>query len=553
MVFGVCRRVVRNYQDAEDAFQATFLVLARKATSVRPRERVANWLHGVALRTAMKAKSITAKQRSREKLVTELPEPELPQQARWRDLQPVLDHELNALPENYRLPILLCDLEGKTIREATRQLGWQQGTLAGRLARGRKLLAKRLANRGVGLSAGVLAAVVSQNAASAAVPMSLISSTVKASVMLAAGQAAVAGVVPAKVAALTGGVLKAMLLSKLKLPTVGLVLVVLLSGAAGAIYCAQAAEPPQKAEQRSKATGTDTGDYVWTWPGTTNRDELDGVWAVVSVVDDGKNKLAFDPIFSYAAGTQAPVRNARLTLRKGEFTLKTGIVSLNGLCVFDSSKTPKKMYLNVNPDGDGALLSLQGVYTFDGDNLTITLSGVPASIPAGLAGKQPGVCYTLRREPPPKVEPKNRTRTDASTPQVWPSPPRADEQWGENSNDPDAPRIVLAVNVSRDEKLVILEERLTNRENAARPTLYIRYSQFSLKDGRAYTADGRPIPEDELWRRLPASTAQNAATVLIGTDDYALGPHYRRALKQDTIILIGKAVLRGFFAAENKP
>ena len=240
MVFGVCRRVVRNHHDAEDAFQATFLVLARKASSVRPRERVANWLHGVALRTAMKAKAMTAKRRGREKQVTEMPEPEAAQQDQWRDLQPLLDQELNGLPENYRLPILLCDLEGKTIKEATQQLGWPQGTLAGRLARGRKLLAKRLANRGVVLSAGSLAAVVSQNAASAAVPTSLMSSTVKAAAMIAAGQATVAGVVPAKVAALTEGVMKAMLLSKLKAATM-LLVVATLSGAAGVIWHTQAA------------------------------------------------------------------------------------------------------------------------------------------------------------------------------------------------------------------------------------------------------------------------------------------------------------------------
>ncbi len=253
MVFGVCRRVVGNHHDAEDAFQATFLVLARKASSVRPRERLANWLHGVALRTAMKAKALTAKRRGREKQVTEMPEPEAAQQDQWRDLQPLLDQELNGLPENYRLPILLCDLEGKTIKEATQQLGWPQGTLAGRLARGRKLLAKRLANRGVVLSAGSLAAVVSQNVASAELPTSLMSSTVKAATLIAAGQATVAGVVPAKVAALMEGVLKAMLLSKLMAATVGLLLVALLIGAAGAIYQTQAAEQP-KDEQRNKTT-----------------------------------------------------------------------------------------------------------------------------------------------------------------------------------------------------------------------------------------------------------------------------------------------------------
>src|SRR6516165_2978278 len=170
MVFGVCRRVVGNHHDAEDAFQATFLVLARKASSVSPRAMVANWLHSVALRTAMKAKVMTAKRRRREKQVEHMPEPEAAEQDQWRDLQAVLDQELNGLPENYRLPILLCDLEGKRIKEAAQQLGWPQGSLAGRLARGRKLLAKRLASRGVALSAGSVAAVVSQNAVSAAVP-----------------------------------------------------------------------------------------------------------------------------------------------------------------------------------------------------------------------------------------------------------------------------------------------------------------------------------------------------------------------------------------------
>jgi hypothetical protein len=164
----------------------------------------------------MKAKTMTTKRRGREKQVTEMPEPEAPQQGQWHALQPLLDQELNSLPENYRLPILLCDLEGKAIKEAAQQLGWPQGTLAGRLARGRKLLAKRLASRGVVLSAGSLALVVSQNVASAGVPISLMSSTVKAACMIAAGQTTVAGLVPSKVAVLTGGVLKTMFMTKLK-------------------------------------------------------------------------------------------------------------------------------------------------------------------------------------------------------------------------------------------------------------------------------------------------------------------------------------------------
>src|ERR1043166_5099353 len=95
---------------------------------------VANWLHGVAYRTAMKAKTITAKRRVRTN-VTEMPEPETTPQDQWHDMQSIIDQELSGLPENYRLPIILCDLEGKSIKEATQQLGWLQGTLAGRLDR----------------------------------------------------------------------------------------------------------------------------------------------------------------------------------------------------------------------------------------------------------------------------------------------------------------------------------------------------------------------------------------------------------------------------------
>ncbi len=256
MVFGVCCRVVGNHHDAEDAFQATFLVLARKAPSVRPREQVANWLHGVALRTAMKAKAMTVRRRGREKQVTEIPEPEAAQQGQWRDLQPLLDQELNGLPENYRLPILLCDLEGKTIKEATQQLGWPQGTLAGRLARGRKLLAKRLASRGVVLSAGSLAAVISQNVASAGVPTSLMSSTVKAATLIAAGQE-VAGMVPAKVAALTEGVMTSMMPTRIKIMAGVIGVLGMVAFAGGQLMSPTAtAQPPERAMPMPSSTAS---------------------------------------------------------------------------------------------------------------------------------------------------------------------------------------------------------------------------------------------------------------------------------------------------------
>jgi RNA polymerase sigma factor (sigma-70 family) len=205
MVWGVCRRVLRNYHDAEDAFQATFLVFVRKAASLASRELLANWLYGVAHQTALKARATAAKRKERERQVAEMPEPTMTEQNLWRDLQPLLDEELSRLPDKYRSVIVLCDLEGKTRKEAARQLGCPEGTVGGWLARARVILAKRLAQRGVALSGGAVAAVLSQKAASAGVPLSVVSSTIKAATLFAAGQAA-AGVISVKVAALTEGV-----------------------------------------------------------------------------------------------------------------------------------------------------------------------------------------------------------------------------------------------------------------------------------------------------------------------------------------------------------
>src|SRR5262249_25927914 len=143
MVLGVCRRVLRNHHDAEDAFQATFLVLARKAASVVPREMVANWLYGVACHAARKAQTAAARRRQRERQGVAMPEPEaVPPEDAWEDLQPLLDQELSRLPDRYRAAIVLCDLQGKTHKEAARQLSCPQGTLSARLSRGRALLAK---------------------------------------------------------------------------------------------------------------------------------------------------------------------------------------------------------------------------------------------------------------------------------------------------------------------------------------------------------------------------------------------------------------------------
>jgi RNA polymerase sigma factor (sigma-70 family) len=250
MVWGVCRRVLRNDHDAEDAFQATFLVLVRKASSVLPREMLANWLYGVAHRTALKARATTAKRRVRERQVTQMPEPAATEPDLWHDLQPLLDQELSRLPDKYRVAIVLCDLEGKTRKEAARQLSVPEGTLAARLARGRVMLAKRLARHGLGVSGGALGMLLAQNIASAAVPTSVVSNAIEAATVSAAGQAAATGVISTKVAVLTEGVLKSMLLSKLKAAVVLILAIAALGiGASALPYRTMADEPPPRASK----------------------------------------------------------------------------------------------------------------------------------------------------------------------------------------------------------------------------------------------------------------------------------------------------------------
>jgi RNA polymerase sigma factor (sigma-70 family) len=252
MVWGVCCRVLGHVQDAEDAFQATFLVLVRRAASVVPRGMVGNWLHGVAYRTAMKARAAATKRRMKEKQVEVLPEPQAAQHNRLHDLVPLLDQELDRLPDKYRVAVILCDLEGKTHREAARQLDWPVGTLSTRLLRARVMLAKRLTRHGLAITSGALVAVLTQNARAACVPTPLLFSTIKAATLFAAGQTATAGLISVKVAALTEGVLKTMLLTKLKVAVAVVLVVGLIStSATGLVYYAKAGEQPDHEQQQS--------------------------------------------------------------------------------------------------------------------------------------------------------------------------------------------------------------------------------------------------------------------------------------------------------------
>jgi RNA polymerase sigma factor (sigma-70 family) len=226
MVLSVCRRILGNHADADDAFQATFLVLVRKASSLTSRSVLGDWLHGVARRTALNARRLAARRRLKEQA---MPRSSVQAESVRDDWLPVLDEELSRLPEKYRLAIVLCDLEGATREQAARQLGWPAGTVASRLARARTMLARRLARRGVAITAGTLTMLLAHHAAPASVPASLASLTVASATVMAASPLA-AGAISTRVLALTDGVLKTMLLSKLKFATVVFVCGLMLAG-----------------------------------------------------------------------------------------------------------------------------------------------------------------------------------------------------------------------------------------------------------------------------------------------------------------------------------
>jgi RNA polymerase sigma factor (sigma-70 family) len=252
MVLNVSRRVLRAEHDVEDAFQATFLTLVRKAGTIGKQASVGSWLYKVAFRIACEARARAARRAARERTlggeeaVAMLPpDPD--------DCQPVLDDEINCLPSRYRLPVVLCYLEGKTTDEAARQLGCPRGTIATRLAWARERLRSRLVRRGLTVSAVCVATALTSARATAALAAPWVARTVLAATQFAAGQTAAAGGFSAGAVALTQGVLKAMWMTRLKLAAV-LCLFVAAAGSGLGVLARQAlADRPTDTSQAEAA------------------------------------------------------------------------------------------------------------------------------------------------------------------------------------------------------------------------------------------------------------------------------------------------------------
>jgi RNA polymerase sigma factor (sigma-70 family) len=286
LVFAVCNRVLRHRQDSEDAFQAVFLVLARRAGDVWPRDAVGAWLYGVAHRVALKARALRTRKQGREQPLEDMAQ--VGEQVPELDTAEIVDGAVRKLPEPYRAAVVACDLEGLSRAEAAVQLGWKEGTLSGRLARARKLLAERLRRVGLTFPVGGVAAVLGT---STSVRAGLTDSIIE----VVLGRAA--GGVPPPVAALTEGVVQNMFLFKMK--TAVAMLMVAGAVAFGAWAAAGAGDSPgagasKQPAQPLPATGkTDAPRKAEQQAIPPVKIEpvlelLQGTWRVESITSEGK-------------------------------------------------------------------------------------------------------------------------------------------------------------------------------------------------------------------------------------------------------------------------
>jgi RNA polymerase sigma factor (sigma-70 family) len=327
LVLGTCQRVLRHQQDAEDAYQATFLVLARKADSIGKRQSVGSWLYGVAYRVALQVRRGASRWRKEAQPLPDVPGPEAKPDESGQDLRPLLDEELGRLPTKFRDAVVLCYLEGKSTEEAATALGCPRGTVLSRLARARERLRGRLVRRGITLSLGALTAFLSGLAAGAALPANLTSSiwqTVQSPVRKRGAEAS-------RAETLADAFESARRVVRVKLGGALVLTMGLLGGAIGLFLL-------------SRGQRTGPADPL------PDRERLQGTWEVIAVWNFGQ------PLPAEQLPNVPPLIIAGDRLRFGE---------LDATLQLHPERTPKEMDL-VWPDGQ----VMEGIYRWDGDELT---------------------------------------------------------------------------------------------------------------------------------------------------------------------------------------
>jgi RNA polymerase sigma factor (sigma-70 family) len=350
LVLGVCRRALRHEQDAEDAFQAVFLVLARNAASIRKGRSLSSWLHGVSYRISLKARQAAARQRALIEQADQIQPTPLADELSWREVQAALDEEVRRLPELYREPFILCCLEGRSRAEASTRLNIKEGTLSSRLAEGRKRVQYALQRRGVALSA---------------VPAVLVPAGLARSAVQVAFHSSEAGTVPAAVLNLAQGVTSTMTRSMTRV-AIALVLAV------GVLACASGLLPrPPRAEARFPAAPA-----AKKAPETEEGATIDVKGRVL--LPDGKPAKGASLFFRSAGMSEEKARQVRATAdRKGQFHFRVSsgqlqrdaklIATLKGVAPtwedLSVEKAKQDMVLTLRSDDvpfTGQLLNLEG-------------------------------------------------------------------------------------------------------------------------------------------------------------------------------------------------
>jgi RNA polymerase sigma factor (sigma-70 family) len=399
MVWGVCCRLLHKHHDAEDAFQAAFLVLVRKAANV-PRQAVANWLYGVARQTAVRLRATAATRGRPETQVVTMPEPTVAE-GPDPDLPSVLDEELGRLPDHYRGVVVLCDLEGMTRKETARQLGIPEGSVASRLARGRVLLTKRLSRRGFAFSGGPVAVALAAGSASASAPPALVASTIRAASLLAAGRAT--AIVSARAAALAEGTVKAMLTDKIRSVLALVLVAATVVGAAGVYYRTPAAEQPTaKSEPRAarddqtlsdvKQIGANPPAQPNQQPAKTDQERIIGWWTIVNAYGARRKGEVWE------IGKHQIIMNANLF----------GFRTLSHFYRLDAAKSPKQIDITVTAiaavyggdipmDANARIVGvIKGIYELDRGELRLCLGEMGKDRPAAFPAKpKPGEVLIL--------------------------------------------------------------------------------------------------------------------------------------------------------------
>jgi RNA polymerase sigma factor (sigma-70 family) len=372
LVLGVCRRVLGHEQDAEDAFQATFMVLARKAKAISRSASTGGWLYRVAYRLAIKLKTRKARRHMHEHEVPDLPAPDENPEWAWREVRVVLDEEINRLPQKYRVPFILCYLDGKTNEQAAQQLACPVGTLTSRLSWARKRLQVRLTRRGITLPAGVLASALAAHGL-AAVPATLAEATTHGAVRFALGKAATAGSIAASLAReYLNGVLRATVLKgavAVLILGLGIAVVVwrLVPGSVGGGQAGPSAAPVPRSDL----------------------ERFQGTWWFANLEMNGQ---------------AAQPGNTRMIFDGGQCQLDAGGNPLPMTFHLDPTKEPKTIDLEYFLGNDKVLG--RGIYRLEGNRLTICYrfhkADQPPERPSQFVTHPDAqeLLFTLQREPP---------------------------------------------------------------------------------------------------------------------------------------------------------